>query len=504
MNCEGRELPTEPTRRPARHSPRGGGGFSVAACTLDGVFALLLAATAAAQPAPALDAAPRRVAAKLAGMLGDLCGRDRAVELLLERAVAPRTPPADAALLFHYALDQACASGRAQLVTRVLDVWAKHGGRDLLERYTAALRTIEQDGAASSCAMVGGYLHAAEYAARLGDRAGCLAAWEGAVTAAKRDADPGLRAFVAAQRATLDARCTLWQKSLAHPEDADAHGRALCFADGKWGPGAGLMRATSKLETQLLTAKRQATPDSRTCTSIADSWLAWLRGRDIDPVLRDLIRERVELHAIGWYRRAWHGAPALEQSRLHRAMSLLEDRLLTAPGPGRARFAGDGLAQMILSGGVWRVERGLLVGRNTGDTCRATCRYAFREIRSVVLRAGIRSPAGRNLRVAIGGFNALLNWEVDPVNLWFVGDKRTVTKPMLCQPGKEHELRIRQIEGEVVVWFDGAVVYRAPWRLAGTVCVYPAVHSEVFVRELQIEGVPDLFTTVTGPVGTTR
>ena len=47
-------------------------------------------------------------------------------------------------------------------------------------------------------------------------------------------------------------------------------------------------------------------------------------------------------------------------------------------------------------------------------------------------------------------------------------------------------------------------MFRGAGRLAGTICVYPAVGSEIFVRKMSVIGEVDPSIVVTGPVGTLR
>ncbi|HEU4420704.1 MAG TPA: hypothetical protein VFT55_17325, partial [Planctomycetota bacterium] len=62
---------------------------------------------------------------------------------------------------------------------------------------------------------------------------------------------------------------------------------------------------------------------------------------------------------------------------------------------------------------------------------------------------------------------------------------------------------LRQLDDQVVVCLDGNQVETGPGRLDGTVTVYPALGSEIFVSSIEIVGDVDLGTVVAGP-GTAR
>ena len=122
----------------------------------------------------------------------------------------------------------------------------------------------------------------------------------------------------------------------------------------------------------------------------------------------------------------------------------------------------------------------------------------------MTIRGGIRSSQGLNFRAAIGALNLLLNWEVKPESHLYLGEHRVATLPHLLQPGREHDLRIRQLGPNVGVFLDGVPVWSGPGQLSGTVCVYPALLSEIFITELSVTGEVDPLTEVTGPVGHVR
>jgi len=51
------------------------------------------------------------------------------------------------------------------------------------------------------------------------------------------------------------------------------------------------------------------------------------------------------------------------------------------------------------------------------------------------------------------------------------------------------------------LFFDDRLVVQAPGQLAGTVCVYPPVGSEIFVSRISIDGEVDRDAVVGEPIG---
>ena len=121
-------------------------------------------------------------------------------------------------------------------------------------------------------------------------------------------------------------------------------------------------------------------------------------------------------------------------SLLSRQLTGCATALADLDGLTRLRFRErDDLRQLVVTRGRWRVEDGLLLGATETTENFATVRYAFAATRSVVLRGGIRSPAGLNFRFAAGDANAILNWEVAPQNhFWCCGVQQTNAPPVLA------------------------------------------------------------------------
>lgn len=69
---------------------------------------------------------------------------------------------------------------------------------------------------------------------------------------------------------------------------------------------------------------------------------------------------------------------------------------------------------------------------------------------------------------------------------------------------RQHELSVLDIADTVLVMVDGRAICSVPGHLEGTVSVYPALGSEIFVKQIRVRGEPDLRTPVTGTSHPTR
>lgn len=176
------------------------------------------------------------------------------------------------------------------------------------------------------------------------------------------------------------------------------------------------------------------------------------------------------------------------------------DRLCQQDGLSRLRFDRDDQRdQLAYTNGRWRVQNGELVGTAEGNNNFATHRVRFSTMNAVVLRGGIRSAAGLNFRCKAGDVNLLLNWEVEDQNhLWLHGASYH-TSPRALEQGKEHTILIFNDGNRSHVCIDDRHYYTVPGMLAGTVSVYPSLGSEIFVREVLVDGIPD--GLVDAPIG---
>ncbi|MCB9876452.1 MAG: hypothetical protein H6835_02530 [Planctomycetes bacterium] len=204
-------------------------------------------------------------------------------------------------------------------------------------------------------------------------------------------------------------------------------------------------------------------------------------------------------------RRGGRDLPTDEQdlAALHGTLLDLTDRLAVDDGVTRLRFddAAD-RERLAFANGDWRVVDGELRGASSGSDNFATHRVRFGALRTVVIRGGIRSADGLNFRCKVGDVNLLLNWEVaDENHLWLDG-KRFAVQPRLLEPGKEHTVALFAEGTRCDVFIDGRLIWTASLttQLAGTITVYPALGSEIFVREILIDGDPD--GVVDAPSGT--
>tara|TARA_R110002096_G_scaffold1787_8_gene9365 strand:+ start:1436 stop:2878 length:1443 start_codon:yes stop_codon:yes gene_type:complete len=169
----------------------------------------------------------------------------------------------------------------------------------------------------------------------------------------------------------------------------------------------------------------------------------------------------------------------------------LTEQLCTADGLARLRFQDDKkLGQMAYANGKWSTDEGRLIGTAVGANNFATHRVSFSLANCIVIRGGIQSEGGLNFRCKAGDVNLLLNWEVEPQNhLWIHGACHRTEPPALTE-GEEHTIAIFSDGANAHVCIDNQHMWTVNSHLAGTVSVYPALGSEIFVREILIDGKP--------------
>jgi hypothetical protein len=175
-----------------------------------------------------------------------------------------------------------------------------------------------------------------------------------------------------------------------------------------------------------------------------------------------------------------------------------------APPPDvtiRAEFLDeDDLKAWRMGGGEWTVRRGEAYGRQVGAAyAYLTWPAYFGSVSSVTIHGRIASREDRNFRVAVGHVSAIFNWELDDGDIYHDGPGDGVlVRPHGLPPG-EHEITFVQ-DGEIArVLVDGRATYESRTRLRGTVTIYPAVGSEIAVRDVEIRGVPLPWIVVDGP-----
>ena len=466
----------------------------------------VLAQTQTPPDQQALAAARKRLTGELVRMMFDVRGGEKTVQALVQRSRATEDPALRFALL-ECARDCSLDIKSLSMAVRVIDAFATHFEVDEVALLESALVRLDRDKAATPLAFTFAYLDLAERAVQRQTSAKMMAAWKCAEQHARRCDDPAVREFVGRRLTALEVQHVAWLALAESGSDGPSLGRYLCFVRGGFSRGLPLLSGGLAIERNILASKGETEQDFKTCVSIAESWLARAKSYRGEPKEVSLVRRNLESQALRWYYRAWTQSGERKESperrRLIRAMGRLEDRRNGTPGLGIIRFDSGGEQQMRIEGGEKSKVEKLFLVQNTGKSTRATCQYAFTKIRSVTIRGGIRSKDNLNFRFAVGPFNALCNWEVRPENHFYLNGKRTFSKPPLFQPGKEHEIRVRQLGEEIVFFLDDAVVFRGRGELRGTVCVYPACGSEIFVREILIDGDVDPHTIVTGPIGKT-
>lgn len=380
---------------------------------------------------------------------------------------------------------------------------ARNGILELARAFTVdadeqTLRLIERLQAGGPQAQAGATFAALELARGAmfaADETTMLRWYDAALRGAQRGGDAILYEFVLGRAAWLRGWHEAWQEVIG---GHDFDGRLPLANDLDALAGAVPYATATAQDLAPLFAAVSGDMATRPWAQLDAEQLVALAGRARSPVVREgLLRVAVARLADGW--------PALDdagRSRRCEAVVALTAGLAAARGVHRLQFrAAADLDQIVVSNGDWRVRDGVLVGACTGTDNYATHRFAFRAMRTVVVRGGIRSAAGLNFRCKVGDVNLLLNWEVQPENhLWHLG-QRTAKGPPALQPGKEHCIVfVASPHDGVHVCIDGILWWTAPGTLAGTVTVYPALGSEIFVREILVDGEP--VGLVTGPSGT--
>jgi len=230
--------------------------------------------------------------------------------------------------------------------------------------------------------------------------------------------------------------------------------------------------------------------------SLRSEHLRALAPKARHPALRDGLR-RCALQRLT---RSYGAAAPASRRRIATELAQVCAELCRRDGVTRLRFADEvSLNNLAIANGDWRAVDGELRGASTGANNFATSRVRFSAMTAVVLRGGIRSDDGLNFRCKAGHVNLLLNWEVEDQNhLWSNGTCHR-TAPRVLTPGREHTIAIFSDGARSYVCVDGAHLYDVPGSLSGTVSFYPALGSEIFVREVLIVGLPD--GIVDAPVG---
>lgn len=471
------------------------------------------------QPVPRPDAVAATQGAlldELARVLWQGAAAGENVDRLLARAAATEVPSPLRYALAGQAARCAVLAGDVPTALRVADSLAEIFTIVRDDARADALRAFEAEGHVPSQLLAGAWLAEAERQLE-----GDLASFTASVSAAERlagaDQPRGLAALVSHRAADLRAMRAAFERCQAAPDDAARRGRYRAFYRGDFAGGLPDLRAPQaggERVARVAANKRNAHRDGDDplmLVAVAEQWLS-VAADETEPIARrNLWRRSFALLGDAYLATC----PMMlgnefevsepERARLQRLFDRAGELMAEADDAFVQRFAGpDDLGAMQITAGEWRVANGTLIGRSTGEATRATLPWAFARIASVTIRGSIRSAGTLNFRVAVGPCNALLNWELDDVNpIWF-GDMEQRVGPRAMSADREHAIHIRQLGEWIAVFVDERLLALGPGQLAGTVSVYPALGSEIAVRQIEVIGDLDLGRVVRGPSGTAR
>jgi hypothetical protein len=438
-----------------------------------------------------------------------------AIDRLLAAAAESARSPALRYELMQQAMRCAHASGDVAAGLRVATALVE--GFVVNGVHEAFLVGVQAGGRVPNQAIAAGCLDAAQQLLER-DPAAFAAVLACARRVAVSDVPAGFRECVESAAADLEAVRAACLRMRAAPHEA---GLALAYRAiyrAEWPDRVESVGEGSDAVARILRNKITARTEPRDVVTLARAGEQWLSRRQQTPdaiAQRNLSRRAMQLllpMAVIVARPPGAADPApgpvIEPAEVERVRRLLDQatQQAIARGIGSLQFtAAADLDRMLVTGGAWRVQDGRMFGRSLGPdvATRATGRFAWRRIDCVTFRAGIQSPDGLNLRLAVGNVNVLFNWEVADSNHFYFGETLVQTAPRLLQAGREYAIQLRQLDDQVVVCVDGNPVATGSGRLDGTVTVYPALGSEIFVRSIEVVGDVDLGTVVTGP-GTTR
>lgn len=478
----------------------------------DGALPVPDADALAAAHAPFLDALAR-------AMVRDDLGASHAAGRMLAAASDAKLGPAVRYLLCDQAERCARAADDVKAGLAVADARSAIFAVEPVAERVACLARFEAEAVVAPQVLVGARLAEAERLLATA-RPEFAAHLHHADRLATPDRPPGLAALVARETAALQQSRAAWERMARRGDDAVGTYRA--FYRRQWQEGLPALRRQGGRLGRVAASKLEghggSTLDPLAVATAAEHWLAQSLTEPDAVATRNLQRRAMDLLALV-VQESWSvgddrigeeaplALPPEENARVGALLARTAARLAAAgtPGVDTLRFATpDDLAPLLVTGGEWSVTDGLLRGKDTGAATRASTRFAFKAIDSVTIRGGIRSADGLNFRVAVGNVNLLLNWEVADENHVYFGDACVRVGPRCLTANREHTIELRQIGDQIVVLVDGEVLASAMGTLAGTVSVYPAVGSEIFVRAIDVVGDVDLGVVVNGPTGTTR
>jgi hypothetical protein len=200
------------------------------------------------------------------------------------------------------------------------------------------------------------------------------------------------------------------------------------------------------------------------------------------------------------YESALSDATALLRAKIEKRLS---DLTPTPDASKGFRFQSpEQLGWFVTSGGNWRVENGELVGKCSGDHQWATYKIAYSAISQVTVRGRIIPPGQHNFRIWVGPVYVLFSWELGDLDSLHDSKGVVDRKPSAFNPGKEHEIVLRQQGSKVVITLDGKKAWESESTLSGTLSFQAAHDTTIGIRQFTIEGTPDSSKTVTAETRT--
>lgn len=486
-----------------------------------GLTALLLAGSAAAQApvapsqvdapdASSLALARSRALATLGDELlgasgGDLATAQQRLFALADAAVDDATRY----VLLDVARDQAERHHSPLLAIAALARLAARftiaGGDDALP----LLQRMAADGATPAAAVALAARRQAAAAAQQADDGSMRSLHALAERAAATSNDPWLQAMIARESARLDElhlASERWRAAAAssprRQERLQLFTPLFLLPDhlGSTTLGEIASEVSEHFEVDLAARALRDLPPQRLLTMSQHASTTWVR-RSLQRAAHARLGDLFDLNASD-----------ADREIVAREMTSITSLLADQDGITRLRFRTESDSkQLVAAAAHWRVEDGLLVGTapQQGVTY-ATHRHAFENVHSVVITGGIRSAAAQNFRLAVGTVNLICNWEGGPENHAYFSGVRRESGPPALTAGKLHTIALHRTDAGVLVfiddrlWFTDRQWFAANSTLDGTVCVYPALGSEIFVREILVDGDLAVAGPVAGPRGDVR
>jgi hypothetical protein len=474
-----------------------------------GVVVLLAATPASAQfackrqgevlPIPTVEARTRANSAALQALadhLVDMGGGDNVwgAQFQLQVAAQKSPDPAVRFLLLEQAIGLAERRGNVAAALSAIGALAHNFAIDERASSLALFQRLRDGSPTTRVTAALGALEMAERAAATGEANDMLRYHDAALRCALHGDDLAVYEYARDRIAWLhDCQAAFATLAGASPTEAEAGAAGQALAR-LLAANAGAAPCRAELAA-LLPAWPTDLPDD--FDNLPLDALATLAGSAPNEMVRTCLRRfAISRLADGW--------DELDDGARRQRSAAIVATLAQLPhtrGVHRLTFRNPGdEATLVRNNGDWSVRDGLLVGATTGTHNFATHRLCFGAVRSVLVRGGIRSDAGLNFRMHVGDFSLLLNWEVAPENHLWLGGERNAKGPPALVAGRENAILFVQAPGDRVhVCIDDTPWWTVPGRLQGTVTVYPALGSTIFVREILVDGDP--IGAAAGPIG---